>query len=212
MSEHKIETLITSLCEDASAEKPLRHPLLRGLSWILFSALYLTALLLIVGMRHDLSEKIYDLRFLFEIGLMGFIGLSAAICSVYLCVPDMRGRNWMISLPFSGLALFTIWNIVHITSDDLVMPKLHMDHCMGEGAFMSVIPLAILFFLVRKGATTRPIMMAVMNIISVTSIAYIGLRFTCAMDTVGHATVSHILPYALVGVLLAAAARKLYKW
>jgi hypothetical protein len=124
----------------------------------------------------------------------------------------MRGHKWLLSLPFAGVAVFTIWNIVHLTSADMVMPKLHMDHCMGEGAFMSSIPLAVLFFLVRKGTTTRPVLMAVMNVISVTAISYIGLRFTCAMDTVGHATISHVIPYVIIGIALGMAARKLYKW
>ncbi len=213
MSDKKIKDLIGSLSEDLEPTKCMSHPFKRLLPWLVMAVIYLVLLINFMGIRHDLSAIMQDPRFIFEIILMGFIGISSAICAVFLCVPDMRGRSWLISLPFTGLALFTIWSVIHaITIEGAQMPHLHMDHCMGEGAFMTIIPLAMLLFLTRKGTTTRPILMAVMNMMSIAAVAYIGLRFTCAMDTVAHATLQHLLPYVLIGLILAMAARKIFKW
>ena len=77
---------------------------------------------------------------------------------------------------------------------------------------MSIVPLAMLLFIMRKGATTHPVLSWVMTAMSAAAVAYIGLRFTCRMDTIGHATVSHLIPYLTLGFVLAFFARKLYKW
>lgn len=213
MSDKKIKNLISSLSDELEPAKPFAHPCQRLLTWAAMSALYLALLISFMDVRHDLADAIKDPRFIFEITLMGFIGITSALCATFLCVPDMRGRSWLVSLPFTGLALFTVWSITHaILVEGAQMPHLHMDHCMGEGAFMTVIPLAMLLFLTRKGATTRPILMAVMNVMSIAAVAYIGLRFTCTMDTVAHATLQHLLPYVLIGLVLAMAARKIFKW
>ena len=213
MSDKKIKELIGSLSEELKPTKCMAHPFKRLMPWLIMSVIYLVLLINFMGIRHDLSEAFTDPRFIFEITLMAFIGISAAVCAVYLCIPDMRGRSWMIALPFTGLTLFSIWSAIHaIMVEGAHMPHLHIDHCMGEGAFMTVIPLAMLVFLTRKGSTTRPILMAVMNVLSIAAVAYIGLRFTCAMDTVAHATIQHLAPYVVIGLIFAVAARKIFKW
>jgi len=207
-----IEDCINGLCDDLAPVKRLRHPLLRIAPWIVVSMLYVSVLVFHEGLRADIGHKLYDPAFLFEITLMAFIGISAACASSFMCVPDMRGHKWLIIMPFNGLALFAIWSLIRVRTEGLHMPQLHMDHCMGEGVFMAIVPVTILMFMMRKGSPIRPYMCAFMNIIAAMALGYTGLRFTCMMDTVGHATVSHLIPYVLLGALLGLGARKIYKW
>lgn len=213
MSGKNLDSLIGNLTEELEPTKPMAHPFIRMMPWCALVLVYVYLVVEYVGVRHDLGAKLTDPRFIFEISIISFVGITALISSNYLCVPDMRGRSWMIALPFTGLGLFSIWSVIHaIMIEGEHMPQLHIDHCMGEGAFMAVIPLAMLLFMMRKGATTRPLLMASMNVLTVISISYIGLRMTCAMDSVGHTVVGHLLPYIGIGLVLGLAARKLYKW
>ena len=212
MNEQDTDKLIETLSDDLKSVKPLPHPLLRVLPYIVFAAIYVGILVYFVGTRPDLNIQLSDAGFITENALMIFIVLSAALAASFLSVPDMCGAKWLPVLPLTAAGAFIVWSAIRVYAEGLHMPTLHFDHCMGEGGFMAVVPLTMVVFMIRKGATTRPIMTAVMNILFAAGLGYIGLRFTCMMDTVGHTAVSHLGPYVIIGALLGVWARKLYKW
>lgn len=212
MNEDKFDKLIDGLADDLKPMKRMGCAIRRALPYLIFSVIYLGALVHFVGIRGDIDEKITDTAFLLENTLMGLALISAAFCSSFLCVPDMRGQKWLIALPITSVSIFALWSIIRAWSEGLHMPHLHIDHCMGEGLFMASIPLSMVVFMMRTGATTQPRLSALMNVIYAGGLAYVGLRLTCSMDTVGHATVSHLIPYLIIGAILGLSARKLYKW
>lgn len=212
MSEEKLDKLIDGLCDCHTVVKPMVHPLKRILPFLVFAVIYLGGLVYFAGIRHDITDKFTDPAFLIENTLMIFVLTTAAICSSFLCVPDMRGQKWMIAMPLTALGIFTVWSIIRAWSEGLYMPHLHFDHCMGEGLFMASVPLTTVVFMVRRGATTHPYLSALMSVLYAGGLAYVGLRLTCSMDTVGHATVSHLIPYLFVGTAFGLGARRLYKW
>ena len=144
--------------------------------------------------------------------MMALTGLSAALCAAFLCVPDMRGQKWLISVPFTFLAVFLLWIGLRSWVEGVDMPAIHMGHCMSDGFWMAGIPAAIMVFLSTRGATTRPYLSALMVTLAITAFGYIGLRATCMMDTVGHATIYHLIPFTVFGAVLGLIARRLYKW
>jgi hypothetical protein len=210
--ENDIDDLIGKLSEDLEPVKPLPHPLLQAVPYTIIAFGYMAATAYFVGIRPDLADKLGDAAFMVEIFLMGFLSLTAIITAIYLTIPDMRGDKWLIAVPFTILGAFMTWIAIRSYTEGVYMPKLHMDHCMGEGGYMTIIPLAVLFFLTKRGATTRPYLSSVMTILSVAGLGYVGLRFTCMMDTVGHATIGHMIPYIVIGSLLGMGAKKIYKW
>ena len=212
MSEQDLDKFIDGLADDLAPIKPLAHPFVRIAPFFIVAALYVGALVFFVGLRPDIGNKFVDPSWMMETFLMGFIAISAGIASAFLSVPDMRGAKWVIAPPLTTLGIFAAWSTFRAMSEGLHMPVLHLDHCMGEGVFMAAVPMTMLIFLIKSGATTRPRLTCFMNVLAASALAYIGLRFTCMMDTVGHATVSHLIPYVLIGAVLAAAAKKLYKW
>ncbi|MEZ5813402.1 MAG: NrsF family protein [Alphaproteobacteria bacterium] len=212
MDEQNLDKLIDGLTGELEPVKPLAHPFLRILPFFVVSILYVAALVFLVGLRPDIGDKFSDPAWMFETFLMGFTAISAGIAATFLCVPDACGKKWMIAPPLTALGIFAVWSAFRAISEGLHMPQLHMDHCMGEGVFMAAIPMTMLLFMIRRGATTKPGLSCLMNITAAGALGYIGLRFTCMMDTVGHATVSHLIPYLLIGAAMGIAARKLYKW
>jgi len=207
-----IDDLIGSLSDDLESIKKAKHPLMYALPWMIAAVVFSIFVVNNVGIRHDLSDQLANTVFLFELTTFGALGITASIASSYLMVPDMRGKKWLLPVSFTIAGICVIWNVIKAYAEGLHMPQLHIDHCMQEGLFMAFIPMMAFIFFMRSGATTKPITMGVMNLLAGASIAYIGLRLTCSMDTVGHSTIMHLAPYVVIGGVLGFVARKLYKW
>ncbi len=211
-SEKNIDSLIGDLTQDLKLVKCMGCPARRIIPWILAAALYTACAVYFIGIRHDVNTLFESPIFAFEILLMSFIGIMAALSSSYLSVPDMCGKQWLVPTTLTSLGIFAAWCIIRGAIEGMYMPQIHLDHCMGEGAFMAIIPVAILIFMMKQGTTTRPILMSFMNVLSITALGYVALRFTCSSDTIAHATISHLVPYTVFGAVLGIMARKLYKW
>ncbi|MFK7840425.1 MAG: NrsF family protein [Bdellovibrionales bacterium] len=209
---NKIEDLIGNLSEELDAVKKAKHPLVYTLPWLAMASVFSAVVVNYVGVRHDIADKLNDAAFLFEITTVAIIGLFATLASSFLMIPDMRGKKWLMPVTFTAVGLFAIWNVIKSVAQGLHAYPMSFDHCMQEGLFMAFIPMMALIFFVRGGATTRPVMMGTMNILAGAAIAYIGLRFTCSMDTVWHSLITHLTPYLVIGAGLGFAARRLYKW
>ncbi len=212
MSEPSVDDMINSLTDELEPVKPMAHPMARALPWMIGAAVYAWFVVHHIGLRPDSLEKLSDLHFLFENMLVGLVGISAALCACWLCVPDMRGQKWIIAVPFSFLAVFFLWGGLRSLIEGVHMETAHFGHCMGDGFWIAIVPAAIMVFLSTGGATTRPFLSAFMASLSVASFGYIGLHFTCMMDTVGHAMVYHLIPFVLLGMALGLIARRLYRW
>lgn len=205
-------TLIDSLCGELKPVQKAKHPFAYTLPWLAITAAFAFFVVRFVGVRHDVIEQLSNPVFLFETITVALLAVIAAISSAYLMIPDMRGKKWLLSVTFTIAGIFVLWNIVKMSAEGFQLPRFNFDHCMREGMFLALLPMMALIFFMRAGATTKPVIMAVMNLLAGASIAYIGLRFTCSMDTVGHALVFHLVPYMFIGALIGLVARRLYKW
>jgi len=207
-----IDDLIGSLSDELTPVKKASHPLLYSIPWLLIATIFAVITVKYTGIRYDLTDKLHDPIFLFDVLNVALIGVFASIASSYLMVPDMRGKRWLIPVTITFAAVFLVWNIVKTITQGLHIEEFGFDHCMSDGLFMAFMPMIAFMFFMRSGSTTRPITMGVMNLLAGASIAYIGLRMTCPMDSVGHSTISHLFPYLVVGALIGTFARRLYKW
>ncbi len=212
MSEKNTDNLIDELTQELEPVKCMVHPLRRVVPWLVGVVMYVVAIVHYIGLRPDFYKKFEDLSFLFENAMMALVAVSAALSASWMCVPDMRGQKWLISAPFSFLFVFLTWVGLRGLVEGVNLPSMHIDHCMADGFWMAVIPAALLVFITTRGATTRPILTALMTALSVSAFGYIGLRFTCMMDTIGHATIYHLVPFVLFGAVLGLLARRVYRW
>lgn len=212
MSNKSVDEMIDSLTDELQPLKPLAHPLLRVLPFLIGGVFYTWFIVGYIGLRGDFAAKLVELNFLFENAIMMLLGLSSALCASWLCVPDMRGQRWMIPLPFTFGFIFLLWTVLRAYAEGMEWPSMHFDHCMESGLWIAAVPAALMAFLTARGASTQPLLSAAMTVMAVTAFAYIGLRFTCMMDTVGHATVYHLIPFVLLGTLIGVLARRLFKW
>lgn len=188
------------------------HPFIRILPWLVFALVYTYAAVQYIGVRPDIAVKLADPLFLFETAIGLAMSMSAAMTAAWLCVPDMRGQVWMVAFPALLGGVFLVWETIRSVTEGLALQAPHWDHCFEDALLFGTVPAAVLIFTTVRGATTRPFLMALMNVIAVAALAYVGLRFTCMLDTVGHSLIYHVFPFVVFGSVLGLAARRVFRW
>jgi hypothetical protein len=211
MTRQSTESLIEGLAGGLTPAKRLALPWVRILPWIIFAAGYMAAVASIAGLRADLALKLTQPEFVFEIVLVLIIGLSAALASAWMCVPDMRGRPWVPVVPLILVVVFMVWQIARMIIEGTSMGAIP-SICIKEGIVYAAAPALWIVLIGRGGATTRPRMLAFMNVLAVSAFGYIGLRLTCPVDTPGHALFWHCIPYVILGAFAGIFARRMYRW
>ncbi len=206
------DSLISSLSEELTEVKVLAHPLQRALPWIVFAVLYVSFAVAVLGVRGDIITKIAEPLFIFEILIVFTMSLAAALCSLWMCVPDMRGQKWIISVPITLFFVFLCHFGLKMVMDNYAMPALHFHNCQREALIFGVIPAIAILYLSIRGNTVQPILLSFMNILAVGGIGYIALRISCASDNIGHLGMHHLLPYIIMGIIITLVGRKLYRW
>ena len=210
----KINTddLIGKLCEELKPRPP-RSTYLSMLIWGVGAVIYLVAFVYYLGLRPDITERFADAVFIFEIGIASSMFFTAALASSLLRFPDSIQRDWVKIIPVSLFFAFTLWVVANSIQEGMgLVDTMYLCHCAHEGMLMEALPILALIILTMRGNTTQPYWSMAMNILAVSSLGWIGLRFTCPMDQMGHSFFNHLIPIAIVGSGLIFFARKLFKW
>lgn len=207
------DALINGLTEELKPMKCMGHPCMRILPWILGAVAYMAGVAYLLELRGDVHAIAYDTVFLFEVALMAAVFVSASLTAAWMCIPDMQGKKWMIAVPVTLSGVFLLWTGLRTFTEGETIPHINwMHHCFTDAMLMGFVPAIAMVFITRRGATTRPYLMALMNVLAVTGLAYIGMRFSCGADSVGHVFIYHVFPFVVGGTLLGMLGRKIYKW
>lgn len=205
--------LIESLSRDLHNVPPLPHPAWRAALWAGGGFLYLVGFAVLVHIRPDVWTMLSDIGSLMEIFFSLALFISGALASAWLSIPDKRGRPWIGILPLVFAIGFALWLAGRTAVDPAgLMPHLELHHCVGTCLLAGFGPALLIGWGSRKGATTAPLLMAFANIVFVTGIGLIGLKFTCGDDSIGHMLLMHLGPFILAGFFIGLLARRLYRW
>jgi hypothetical protein len=206
--------LIESLSAELPPQTKVYSPLLWGTVTAVFSAVFMAVMAYSVFyVRPDALGKLQTADFFFDVVVMTFTGVAAIYAAFYSSVPGGHSKRWLMSVPLTSLAIFLIWSVGQGIEKGFHLEGLHMDSCYGKEVLFLFVPVLISTVLVfKKGATTRPIQMAVLLALGLSAFAYVTLRFACPMDTIGHALVTHALPMLLLGLIMSLTARRIFYW
>lgn len=209
-----IDNIIEGLANDLKPVKPLRHPVWRGMAWLAFVAVYYSVFIALTDFDINVDETGHHPEFMYELISLSVLGISASLASFYLCLPDVKERLWLVAIPLVLLANFIVWLGIMGMGD--IFSSSHQDmewsHCFEDGLYLSGVPAAIIIMMSRKGATTRPVLLACMNMLAVASMSSIVLRLCCSETSLAHISVFHVLPFLLLGALAGLFARRIYRW
>ncbi len=206
------DKLIDKLSLDCEPRRLMPHPLKLAVPWVMFSFLYVVGVVFFQGFRTDIVQRLADPVFVFELVMASSLSISAALASIWLCIPDIRGQRWIIAVPTVLFAVFSFRLLLHVFLDSFHVPAIHWNLCYMSSLIYGVLPALAIIFLSMRGKTTHPVLMAFMVSISVGGVGYIGLRLVCSSEDIGHICCYHVLPYVLFGFLVSLLGYRLYRW
>lgn len=201
--------LIEQLSQQAAPVKPVRPARMVAL---LLAALmvYAIGMQWSQGLRVDLAMQLERPLFVVELLLLLCLCLSAMVACVLAMFPDAYQKRSMLKLPYlfaaAMLALVT-FQLLLPQDGRMVMPtpQSHTMECTLYIAMASMLPAALIFVVLRKGATLVPLHAGALAVMTASSIGALTLRLAEADDAITHLLASHYLPsigFAVVGALL----------
>ena len=181
----KTPDLIDTLVQDATPVRRLRPPLVRAGLWLAFAAIVLGLIAIAHGLRPDFSDCMRQP--LFVVGMLGALatGISAAVASFQLSLPD-SSRLWII-LPLPALALWVVtigygcltdW--VSIGPDSVRLGE--AIRCFAT-LLMTSVPLSIaMLAMLRYTALLRPLEVSVLGGLAVAAVTAFALSLLHDLD------------------------------
>lgn len=210
--------LIAALSAEAKASKPLPAPMTLGLSVLAVLAIYAVATQLYLGLRPDLSMQLTRPFFVAEILLLTALAISSAIAAVLAMYPDVYQKPQLLKLPyaiFSALVGLILFQLFMPHDARMVMPEgedVHAMECAICIASVALIPAALLFALLKKGASIRPLQAGSFAVLAASAVGCLTLRLAEENDSLMHLVSWHYVPTLLFAMLGAAIGKKLLRW
>jgi len=211
----KTPDLIDTLVQDATPVRRLRPPLVRAGLWLAFAAIVLGLIAIAHGLRPDFSDCMRQP--LFVVGMLGALatGISAAVASFQLSLPD-SSRLWII-LPLPALALWVVtigygcltdW--VSIGPDSVRLGE--AIRCFAT-LLMTSVPLSIaMLAMLRYTALLRPLEVSVLGGLAVAAVTAFALSLFHDLDATVMILIWNLGAAALIASLGSLFGRSMLTW
>lgn len=178
------EQLIRSLAREAEPVERLPHPVWRAMAWALLSVAYVALIVVAVGVRPDITEKLQDPRFVIEVGAALLTSVMAAAAAFCAGCPGRPVWERFAPLPFLIVWLASLgegcWRQwVQIGADG----RLQFDlMCFGAIFALSLLPAMLIFAMIRRGAPIAPMSTTGLATLAATALAAAALRLFHPQD------------------------------
>ncbi|MFO0388359.1 MAG: DUF1109 domain-containing protein [Alphaproteobacteria bacterium] len=209
--------LINQLSSEAMPVKVVRPQRYAAFLLVLLSIYAICAQCWLEGFRPDLAMQLARPLFIVELLLLAAMLVSSSVASVYAMLPDGGERKTLMPLPYffsSGMLALVIVQLFLPQDVRMVMSDAtsHTHECTIYIAFSSILPAALIFGLLRKGASVMPMQAGGLAVIAAVSVGTITLRLAEANDEIIHLLSWHYLPSIFFASLGAVLGRYLLKW
>lgn len=209
--------LIASL----SMEAPGKHLGAPG-----YYALYLGFVLVVyaigaqifLGLRSDLAAQFTRPMFSLEIILLALLTVSSAVAAILSMYPDAHQKQDVLRYPyviFAALIVFILFQLAMPHEPMMVIPTaldVHGMECALCIAGVTIVPSAMIFGLLRKGASVHPLRSGFFTVLAASAIGCLTLRLSEANDSLMHMVSWHYVPTLLFAALGALIGKWLLKW
>jgi len=211
------QQLIRELSSQASPVKLLRPARYAMLLLVTLSIYAVCAQCWLEGFRPDLAVQLVRPLFIGELFLLMAMLVSATVAAAYAMLPHAAYQKPLMRLPyvFSGLMLALLTFQLFLPQDTrMVMSDetSHTHECTMYIALSSMLPAALIFGLLRKGATIVPGAAGVLAVIASVSVGALTLRLAEVNDEITHLLTWHYVPSVFFAALGALIGRFLLRW
>lgn len=209
--------LIQDLSTEAKPVKLIRPQRSAAFLLALLSIYAICAQCWLEGFRPDLAMQLARPLFIVELLLLAAMLVSASVASIYAMLPDGGERKQLMRLPYifaGGMLALVIFQLFIPQDARMVMsePDGHTHECALYIALSSILPAALIFGLLRKGASVMPMQAGVLAVIAAVSVGAMTLRLAEANDEIIHLLSWHYLPSLFFASLGALLGRFLLRW
>lgn len=181
----KTEDLVSAMAREMGPVKRLRPPMLRAALWLGLSALMIAAVVLVVGPRHDLAERLSQSWEMAQLIAAVLTAVLAAVAAFHLALPD-RSDAWAM-LPVPGFLAWLAalgWGCV---SDFFRLGPEGLSvgtswGCLGFILGLSAPMGAGLLLALRHAGPIRPVPTMATGALSVAMLASLGLSLVHYLD------------------------------
>ena len=211
------KTLIALLSSEVHEPTKLLLPGYWGGRLVAALAIYAVAAQFYLGLRPDLAMQFSRPAFAAETALLALLFLASTIASVLGMYPDAYQKPKYLLLPYAAclLLVFLVALQMFMPPDARMVVRGSASHamecvlCIGS---VSVIPGALIFALLRKGANVRHWEAGTFAVLGASAIGCLTLRLAEADDSLMHLAVWHYLPTLFFSALGAVIGARLLKW
>jgi hypothetical protein len=209
--------LINQLAQDAKPAKAPLKPRMLALQLVAVLGIYALGAQWALGIRPDIILRLTEFWYEAELVLLLFLVLTSALASIMSMYPDALQKPALLKLPyvvFGSLLLLVLGQYFFMSPDGLAMTGIEINGiaCAICIAAVSIIPSALMFAFLRRGATIHPLQAGAFAVFTAAGIGMLTLRIAEPNDVMLHLAIWHYLPTFLFAMLGAALGRWLLKW
>jgi hypothetical protein len=212
----KTTELIEGLSQDAPKPQ-LKSPAYFGWRLGLVLIAYGVATQLFLHLRPDLLMQLARPTFALEILLLTLLTACSTAAAIFSMYPDSYQKSTVLKLPyivFGVLFAFILAQLLMPQDTRMVIPNVgaHSIECTLCIASVSLIPSALIFSLLRKGASVHPLTAGSFAVLAASGIGCLTLRLSEMNDSLIHLVSWHYLPILLFAFLGAIIGQVSLKW
>jgi hypothetical protein len=207
------QNLISDLTKDLTPVKPMPSTLRRTALILILMSIGAGIVFFFFSRRHDLAEVVTQKQFIVG-GVALLIGwISASYSLSLLQLPTLHNRKsffWGLS----AVCLLACFYLEKGVASPNFVDGFHGGlNCSIDILFLSLIPLALLFTVVRRSAPTKFIYTGINIALCCASLGALLLQFSCPSNDPAHLLLWHlILPLTSLVAVGALVATKILKW
>ncbi|OYW14223.1 MAG: hypothetical protein B7X02_00515 [Rhodospirillales bacterium 12-54-5] len=210
-------TVIAQLSSDAVAPVPMRSPIYWGMRLLAVLVVYGLGSQAYLGVRIDLLTQFSRPLFAAEIALLVALLLSSGTASVLAMYPDAYQKQKLLVLPY---AIFIVLVGLVLLQFDMPVdarmvippPGGHAMECALCIGAIAILPSALAFAILRKGATIRPLQAGSFAVLMASAMGGLSLRLAESNDSMLHLASWHYLPTLLFASIGALLGKLLLRW
>lgn len=211
------ETLIQSLSQQAPPVAVLRPPRHWGARIVGVLGIYGLAVQYFLGLRPDLLLQLSRPLFAVEIFLLVALIFTSAVATILAMYPDAYQKPALLKLPYGIFGVLVLLMTIQLLlphDASMVMPPLgaHALECALCIGVVALIPSAILFMIVRKGASVVGWHAGAFAVLAASGVGCLTLRLAELNDSIEHLLQWHYVPTLLFAAGGALIGKWLLRW
>jgi hypothetical protein len=207
------ETLIAQLSADAAPTRASQSPWRMAALWVVGFAVYVGIAVAAVGPRVDIVSQLQTPLFALEIAALVALVASCAISAAVLAFPDMYQTRRIARMPMVFFALFVVVVAMAFSCvGDCLRMSMAECECTLSIALYALLPAALLFYSIRKVASTNGAAAGSVVVLTAFGIGALILRLVEQTDAMPHVVTYHYVPMLAAALIGLALGRKFLRW